>query len=327
MVEPVKPAELPLEPSGVAPVVPEPAAALPVIPAVDAPTKAEVPATPEKVAAAGAEPVVEAPKLEPGLLEKFDTKEAEKAAKIESDRLAAAEKTKPAIDAKAEAKPDEKKDDKKAAAAEKPKDEKKVEAKPADGKLAEPAKPEAVEYKYTLPETLKMDDTLKGKVHGALDAFRANPVEGAQALIDLHAETMAEFVKNYQAEALRNQFKVFNQTKADQEKLALSDTEIGGSGHDTAMGAIARARDAAISSAKPGSPRYIAERAEFEQFLETTGAGSFRAFLRLMHNASRYIDEPQANELPAEIKPTKTNGKAPKSGLYNHASSANMERT
>lgn len=237
------------------------------------------------------------PTLTPTLLEKF---EADKAA-----ALAAKEPAKE-IGKPAEAKPGDKPADKEA-------------AKPEAEKPAEPVKPEPVEYKYTLPETIKMDDALKGQVHEAFDALRSGD---AQKLFDIYAAQRQSDAE----QTLKNQFDVFNKTKETWEKAWLADPEIGGAGHNTAMGAIARTRDLAISSAKIGSPRYNADRAEFDQFLAVTGAGSHPVFGRLLHNLARFIDEPQAAEVPTNIRPPKNIGKAPKGGIYTHPSSANMDK-
>jgi hypothetical protein len=291
--------DVPLIPPAATPEVATPPATL--APAPDASVAAPLSSEPAKV---------DAPALTPTLLEKFDSEKPKEPVKEPT------EAAKPAADAKTADK-----------GAEPGKEPAKEAAKPGEPeKLAEPAKPETIEYAYTLPETLKMDDALKGKVHAAFDGFRADPAKGAQALIDLHASTMKEFTEQYAEQSLRNQFDVFNKTKATWEKDWLADPEIGGAGHRTALKAIARARDLGISSAVQGTPQYVADKAQFDQFLAITGAGSHPAFARLLHNLSRYLDEPQAESIPTEIKPPRNNGKAPKGGIYTHPSSANMDK-
>ena len=293
---------------------------LPLVPAaVDAKPAAETAKAVEPAAA-------DAPKLDKTLLERLDDDKAAKEAKAAEDAKKAAPAEAKKDDKKAEAKPGDK-----------PKEEpKRDEAKPADAQpddkkadevKAEPAKLEPVAYEYKLPETLKMDDARKAEVHTAFDAFRADPIKGAQALIDLHTKSMEEYATNYAAETLKNQFKVFNDTCRNWEKKVMADEELGGAGHETAMGAVARARDMTISSAKPGTPRYAADRKEFDEFLRTTGAGSHPAFMRMLHNAARYIDEPQADNQPlSDLKPPKGNGKAPGSRMYDHPSSQKAAR-
>lgn len=289
--------------------IPAPAAA----PADGGPPASAPPVASPAEPAAPIEAKVE-PSRTPTLLEKFDTEAEAKAASEAAKVAEAAAKTKPADKPAEAAKPADK-----AADAPKPDAAKPAEAKPAEAE--KPAELTPVEYKYTLPEGLSMDDALKGKTHAAFDAFRANPAEGVQKLIDLHAE-----IEQRRAEqTVRNQFDVFNKTKETWEKDWLADPEIGGAGHRTALGAIARVRDIGVTSAKEGSPQYDADWKQFEQFLAITGAGSHPAFGRLMHNLSRYIDEPQAKDLPTDIKPTKTNGKAPRGSIYNQDSLAKMD--
>lgn len=270
------------------------------------PAAAEAPAQPEAPAVAvpdAAAAKSDEPKREPTLLEKAD---AERAAK---------DAAKPdAKDAAKDApKPDAKPDDKPAADAAKP-----------EGDAVKPETPPAVEYKYELPDTLKMDDAQKGEFKTVLDEFRADPVANAQKIIDFGAKAMNDFATQNAADTIKNQFKVFNETKQTWETKWLADTEIGGAGHQTAMQAIARARDNLISSARPGTKQYERDRAEFEEFIALTGAGSHPAFGRMLHNAARFIDEPQATSIPTDIKPPKGNGRPPKGSMYSEESRQKM---
>lgn len=193
----------------------------------------------------------------------------------------------------------------------------KPEAKPAEAakpeaeaKPAEPLKPAAVDYKYTIPETLKLDDTLKGELHSALDAFRANPAEGAQKLLDLHAKTMTDFV----AAQDKRQREVFAETNKNWHNEILADPELGGSGYQTTQAAIARMRDMLVSpqDAAPrqwddGSPRMSA----FQEMCRVTGVGNHPVFWRMLHNVAKWLDEPQANNQPTEIRPPADIGRNP----------------
>jgi hypothetical protein len=111
------------------------------------------------------------PELAPSLLETVSAELAEET----KAKIAAAT---PSLDApkpdaaKPEAKPDAK-----------PAEAAKDAAKPAEPAAPAPLPP--VEYAYTLPETITFGEGDKDKVHGAFDAFRADPAKGAQALIDL----------------------------------------------------------------------------------------------------------------------------------------------
>lgn len=194
------------------------------------------------------------------------------------------------------------------------------EGKPAEAAPPAPVeapKPEPIDYKYAAPEGFTLSDERKGEIATALDAFRANPAEGAQALIDLHAKAMTEF-----GNQIRNdQVEVFNNTTADWEKLVMADPIIGGAGHETAMRAIARARDFALNSV-PASQREDF-RQDFEHFLRVTGAGSHPAFLKFAHAFDALL-EPQSDKIPTDILPPRDIGKAPPgakragNGLYDH---------
>jgi len=181
---------------------------------------------------------------------------------------------------------------------------------------AEPKEPEplaAVEYDYTLPETLTLPDERKAEFHAALDAFRADPSKGVQGLIDMHNRAMEEHVER----ARQEQFKVWNETNDSWRKQVLADPEIGGAGHQTAMMAIARMRDRLASSHKPGTPEYVSDLAAFDQFLNVTGAGNHPVFLKLLHNSARLFDEPAPP--PPNPKPPKDIGKQNGKGLlYDH---------
>ncbi len=280
------------------------------------------------VDAAGAAPVVEAAKPfiaaeEPTALEKFDADKA--AAAVEAAKKPAAEvkaePEKPVV--AADAKPVEPAKDPAKAEVAKPDA---AAAKPEDAKPAEPAKLEPVVYEYKLPDTLKMDDALKGKTHSAFDAFRADPVKGAQALVDLHNEQMQAFATDYAAQTLENQQRAFAATRRQWQNEHRADPEIGGAGYDTALEAIARVRDIAVSSAKRGTPQYDADMKSFNDFLRITGAGDHPAFLKFVHNAARFVDEPQYSSLPGDIKPAPGNGRGKRS-LYSDASIEKMRST
>lgn len=263
------------------------------------------PAT-EVAAAAATELVAERPSL------------LETAGKDKPVEAKPAEAEKPAAEAKPEA----------AKPAEKPAEPKPAEAaKPeAEGKPAEAAKPEAlpaIDYKYELPATLKLDDALKTELHGALDAFRADPAAGAQPLIDLHNKVVSDLVAQNATETLRNQHKSFNDTRTQWNKDWAADEQIGGAGYQTALRAVARMRDQFVSAELPGTPKYQADRASFEEFLRVTGAGDHPAFGRFLHNVARAFDEPALP--PTNGKPTPSNGMKPGSRrerMYDHPSSS-----
>lgn len=196
--------------------------------------------------------------------------------------------------------------------AEKPEEKKDApsdgEAKPEGEMPAEEApKPELpkVEYKYDLPETIQMDDGQKEEFHTALDEFRADPEKGAQHLIAMHEKTMQAY-----AEHLGNeQWRVFNEMRAEQRKEVMADPILGGAGFNTAMGVIARMRDKFASSSAPGTAEYEADLKAFDVMLRTTGVGDNIHFLRLLHNVGRKFDEPPLP--PPGARPVPESGRRP----------------
>lgn len=247
-------------------------------PVVAVPAAAE----PAPIAPAAAAPVPEVPKAtaeKPTLLQKFDDDQKAKEPVAEP--------------AKPDAKPA-------------PTAEAKPEGEP---KPVEPIKPEPIAYEYAVPETVKLDDAMKQEFHGALDAFRQDPPKGAQGLVDLHNKAMEQFASTLAADQRR----LFGETRDGWAKDVMSDQQIGGAGHQTAMKAIARMRDRLVpkSMMEPrkfpdGSPRA----SEFDEFCSYTGAGDNKVFLRILHNAARYFDEPGLP--PENPQPPPDNGRNPR---------------
>lgn len=273
----------------------------------DAPVVAAAPNDSAVVDAGGAVAAEPAPSVEPVASVQAEGVEQPKAETSEPE-LTLLEK----FDAeKAETeKPAEKAEDK--TADEKPADgEKKPEEPKPDDAPKEAAPLEPVDYfeKLTIPETIVMDDEMKGKVASAFDAFRADPAAGAQGLIDLHNETM----QTYADHVSKEQHRVWNETRKGWVTEAMADPVIGGAGFQTAMGKIAEMRDMFVPEA---------DKPAFEQFLRVTGAGDHPAFLRMMHTAARHFGAPAMP--PPGAKPAPNNGKPPKRGaaaLYDHPSS------
>lgn len=312
--------------------IPETPAAPPssAAPSSDAPASQAADVQPVASAADAAGASTAQPESSPSLLQEVvaarDAKEqpaaTEKAPEAKASEGSEADKktAEPAVDAKAAeppkdaAKPDDKKAD------EKKPDAKAAEAKP-DAKATEaPKAPEPVEYKYTLPETIKLDDATKTKAHAAFDAFRADPTN-PQPLIDFHNQAMTDYAKHLDFEQRR----IFNETRKTWRSEIMADPNLGGAGHQTASQAIARMRDMLADPAdlKPrknndGSDRMCA----FDEMCEVTGVGDHPAFWRLLHNAARYLDEPQASDLPTNPRPTRV--RAPRGGLYSEESRAKM---
>lgn len=281
--DPAAAATPPSQPTEVAAAAPTPE---PPAPAVEAPPAPEAPKHPVEV---------------PSALEAFAKEQAEKPVE-----------TKPAeAEAKPAEKPAEAKPEEKPAEAKPPEVAKPAEAKPDEAPKPEEAKPAelpAVEYKYTLPEKLAMNDEQKVAVHSAFDAFRADPTN-PQPLIDFHAQQMEAFGTHLVQEMRSQQNRDFNAMREEWRKELMADPEFGGAGYQTTMSNAARVRDVAVSDHKPGTPEFAKDLAEFDRALSMTGAGDNPTILKAFSRLSRFISE--AKPLNTEIKPAPTNGVRP----------------
>lgn len=185
-----------------------------------------------------------------------------------------------------EPKPAEAKPDEPAAAAAEPAKPGEEPAKPAEaaaapkpGEEAKPVEPAApVEYKFTLPDGITIKDE---QLAPAIEVLREAGVkpELAQKLMDQHVGAM----RDLQAHVAEEQQRVWQDTRSQWRKDVMADEQIGGAGHQTAMQAIARMRDTLV---------HPNDLPAFNEFLRVTGAGDHPMFLKLLHNASRYLDEP-----------------------------------
>jgi hypothetical protein len=187
-----------------------------------------------------------------------------------------------------------------------------VADKPAEPAAAvEPAALEPIVYpEWKLPEGVQPDKAALAQYSDILAQHRVSPEVG-QALLDQHTAAMQQFKQAYADQTSRDQHRVFGETRAEWVKQVLADPEIGGAGHQTAMGAIARVRDVLASSARPGTPQYEKDMTELNTALAVTGMGDHPVLLKLLHRAARFIDEPGMG--PVGIKPPPDPGSKPKS--------------
>lgn len=251
--------------------VPEPVAAAPVA-AEPAPAPSEAPAADPAPAADAAPPD---PRIrKPSLLQQATAEEAP----VEPPAEAAAE-PKPGDQ------PDPEKPAEKAAEAAKPADQPEGE-KPAEVAPAEPPprlEPFA-EYKYEIPETIRMSDEQKGEFHAAIEDARNGDM---QALVNLHERAMGEFA----AQAERNQWEAWNKTLADWQNETES---YFGDKLPGTMRRGAQVRDRFVSRHQPGSREHSADLAEFNHMLDSTGVGNHKALWRWLDNLADYVLESRA---------------------------------
>ena len=184
-----------------------------------------------------------------------------------------------------------------------------VAAEPVAEPVVAPVVAERVTYgEFKIPEGLKVEPAQLGAFTEVLGKHGV-PQETAQSLLDMHMAA----IQGYADTVSKQQHSAFADVRREWVKQAQADPEIGGAGHLTAMGAIARMRDLAISDSPKGSPKYIADAAAFNEFLTVTGAGDNPAFLKMMHNFARHFDEPALP--PANIKPAPGVNGTPARGL------------
>lgn len=298
------------EPSLAATAAPGPSASAPAAPA---------PAAADVVPAA-AEPALVLTTDRPSLIEGVGKVEAQvpEAPKAPPEKPADAPAEKPA-----EVKPEPTKEGEKPA--EKPAEVKPAEVKPETEKPAEVvAAFERVPYEWELPATLKAEPERIAAFNDILNEAKLPAELGKEVgkkLLGLHDQAMTRYDEAQKAETLRNQHAAFNAMRDGWNTDILKDEEFGGAGHATATKAVARARDALVSSAKPGSKQYQADYQAMETFLRITGAGDHPVFWRILHNAARFIDEPQIEDIPKNPRPVATNGRAPgsfKDAMYDN---------
>ncbi len=176
-------------------------------------------------------------------------------------------------------------------------EEKPAEAKPDEAPPTD--KPAAPTYEpFTLPEGLTVNPE---QMRAAQQLFADHnlPQEAAQKLVDFHVEAL----RAYDAAATQKQHDVFLDYRMTKRASVMSDPEIGGAGHATAMTAIAKMRDLFVSSARPGTEQYEREMAEFNKDTELTGANDMPWLLRLLHNVARRFDEPAAPSVTYQPPP------------------------
>ena len=265
------------------------------IPAQPAAPDAAPAAAPAAPAAPVAAPVVEAPK--PDAPAAPEAKPAD--VKPHTDTPTLLEGVK-APEAKApETKPAEKSPEKpvEAKPGEKPPEAAKPGEKPAEAAAAEKP-PEAAAptvYEIKLPEGIKGEKEVMTSLTTLFGEAKVEP-EAAQKIVDIGTKAMLD----YRNQLHREQHQTFAETRKDWVKEVMGDPILGGAGHKTAMGAVARMRDLFVPEA---------DQKAFNDFLRVTGAGDHPAFLRMLHNAARYFDEPGLP--PANPKPPPNNGRAP----------------
>lgn len=280
-------------------------------PVVEAPVVVAAEVAPIAPAAIVAEPIVEAPKADVVVVPKTELTPEEQAAQptlFKKFEQRKADEAKVVAEVKAES----------VKAEEAPKAEVKAEEAPVKEAAKEvAAEPVAIKWDFKLPDTVALSEPQTAELQGLLTSFHRDPdAKNQQALVDFHIARLNDFVTQYRKQA----FQTFADVRARWTREVMADPFIGGSNHDLAMQAVADVRDAFVSRAKPGTKKYLADVAKFDDFLSKTGAGDHPAFISFVHNISQVLNEPelQATQEIAPIIQGPNNGRP---SIYKHPTS------
>lgn len=154
-------------------------------------------------------------------------------------------------------------------------DEPKTEEPPKPVTTAEDAAPV---YDLKLPEGIQAAPEQMAAYTTLLGEHKM-PQEAGQKLLDMHTAALKEYANHTVAE----QWRVFGEMKQQWADATKSDPQLGGAGYQTSMTAVARMRDLLVPEGN---------REAFNKMLADTGIGNHPEFLRVLHNAARYFDEP-----------------------------------
>lgn len=175
--------------------------------------------------------------------------------------------------------------------------------KPAEPPTIDHDTLEPVVYpEWTAPEGVTLDKGAIEKFNALLGEHRL-PAELGQQLLDRHVEA----IKQYAEHTVAEQHRAFGEMRAEWRNQIMADPVIGGSRHQTAMGAVARLRDTFVSDHQPNTPEYNSDIAAFNEMLIVTGAGDHPVLNRMLHRIAQVVDEPRL--------PPVNNGPAPNGGM------------
>lgn len=184
------------------------------------------------------------------------------------------------------------------------------EAASADAAIVQT--PKIVYEAFKLPDGVRTDPeamTQATELFGTMGLKQ----DQAQSLIDRHAAEMQKYATQLSQHLFSEQHRVFGETRRGWIDKIKSDPEIGGSAFDTVSKAAAEMRDLFVTADHTK---------EWNEFVNTTGAGDHPAFVRLLNNVAKRFREPHAMAAPS--KPAPDAGKPPggrRASLYDHATS------
>lgn len=186
--------------------------------------------------------------------------------------------------------------------------------KPAEG--AAPA-PEAPAYEFAIPENFTVPPERLEELTAVMREANVSP-EHAGKLWGMHTAAMEEQAR----QSLQAQHDAFAEMRRGWRNQVASDPELGGAGFETNK-----------ATANRMLQKFVPEqhRAEFDQYLSTTGATDHPALFRFLLNLAKWADEPQGGPPPnpAPLPPRQAMGKAPqgarggRSGFYDQPRGSN----
>lgn len=184
-------------------------------------------------------------------------------------------------------------------------------AEPPKDPVAEPPKdptapvePEplpAMDYTYTLPEGMTLNEEQSAALTAGIDQARRDG--NIQPLIDLYHQGMGALVEQMRDAALDHQRSAWRETTQTWRNQAKADPDFGGingNRFDTSMGLVAITRDTFMSDHARGTPEWEADARAMAEFLEYTGAGNHPTFLKFAARIARFVGEPPAEDLPTD---------------------------
>lgn len=184
--------------------------------------------------------------------------------------------------------------------------------KPADAAKDSPGEtpPEPIKYEFTYPEGVKPEDVNSERMTAYTDLIggaRLAPEVG-QKLLDMHFAEINEAVQKAVDRNSQHQWDVFNEQQKRWREDLLSDQELGGSRHQTAMNTVMSLIDA-FNSRDPNRDMkdVAAERQRMLDTARTTGFANNADWIRLLHWAgSRLAKEgtPRPAPPPRQQQPT-----------------------
>jgi hypothetical protein len=198
----------------------------------------------------------------------------------------------------------------------------KSEGKPADAPAAtdttdvpvesapEPAL-EPIKYEFKVPDGVAVDENRISTYTEILNKHNL-PAEAAQEFFDLYASEAQDYAQRLEQHAWEESHRAFAETRKEWRGKVMADPEIGGAGHQTAMTQIGRMRDLFVPER---------DQKEFNDFLDTTGAGDHPAFLRLFYRMGAKFDEGVPAPMPAAPAPQSSKRDQRRKLLYNHPES------